>query len=90
MQVVISPYDQSGDLGFRSNGQISLNLSYKVNFKVFIPNFVRFITNKLYIKHIEQNLHSGHECHAPRLGLGVKNFIVGISNGAPSTVRSSF
>ena len=43
MQVKISLYDQSGDLGLGSNGQISLNLGYKVNFKVFIPNFVRLL-----------------------------------------------
>ena len=28
-----------------SNGQISLNINYKVNFKDFIPNFVCVLTN---------------------------------------------
>ena len=34
--------------GEGSNGQISLNFNYKVNFKDFIPNFVCAITNKRY------------------------------------------
>ena len=33
MQVKFLPYGQTGDLGVRSKGQISLNYSYKVNFK---------------------------------------------------------
>ena len=32
MQVKFSLYGQTGDLGVRSKGQISLNLSYHVNF----------------------------------------------------------
>ena len=39
MQVKFSSYGQTGDLGVRSKGQISLNFSYHVNFKDFIPNF---------------------------------------------------
>ena len=35
MQVKFSPYGHTGDLGVRSKGQISLNFSYKVNFKDF-------------------------------------------------------
>ena len=32
MKVKFSPKGQTGDLGMRSKGQISLNFSYKVNF----------------------------------------------------------
>ena len=43
-------------------------------------------------KHIEQNFHSVAKV-MPQLGLGgaggVKNFSVGICNGAPSTARSN-
>ena len=43
-------------------------------------------------KHIEQNFHSVTKV-MPRVGLwgagGVKNFSVGICDGAPSTARSS-
>ena len=35
MQVKFSSYGQTGDLGVRSKGQISLNFSYHVNFKDF-------------------------------------------------------
>ena len=34
--------------GEGSNGHISLNFNYKVNFKDIIPNFVCVLTNKLY------------------------------------------
>ena len=35
MQVKFSSYGQTGDLGVRSKGQISLNIGYHVNFKDF-------------------------------------------------------
>ena len=35
MQVKFSSYGQTGDLGMRSKGQISLNFIYNVNFKDF-------------------------------------------------------
>ena len=38
---------QTGDLGVRSKGQISLNFDYHVNSKIFIPNFVCILTNKI-------------------------------------------
>ena len=38
MQVKFLPYGQTGDLGVRSKGQISLNFNYKVNFKDFYTN----------------------------------------------------
>ena len=60
--------------------------------KIFIPNFVRVLTNKR--KYIEQNFYSvagvmpqGWDLGV--LGGGVKNFSVGICDGAPSTVHSS-
>ena len=40
----------------RSKGQISLNFSYHVNFKDFIPNIVRVLINKKI--YIEQNFYS--------------------------------
>ena len=40
----------------RSQGQISLNFSYHVNFKDYLPNFVRVLTNKR--KYFEQIFYS--------------------------------
>ena len=37
-QVKFSSYGQTGDLGVRSKGQISLNCGYHVNFKDFYTN----------------------------------------------------
>ena len=59
--------------------------------KMFIPNFVCVLTKKDR-KRIEQNFHSVARV-MPRVGTagagGVKNFSVGICDGAPSTARSS-
>ena len=58
--------------------------------KNFIPNFVSVLTNK---RHIEHNFHSaaGVMLQGWDLGvLGVKNFSVGICDGAPWTAHSSF
>ena len=58
--------------------------------KIFIPNFVRVLTNKR--KYIEQSFYSVAGVMPLRwdLGvLGVKNFSVGICDGAPSTKHSS-
>ena len=58
--------------------------------KIFIPNFVRVLTNKR--KYIEQNFYSGAGVMPQGwdLGvLGVKNFSVGICDGAPSIAHSS-
>ena len=54
MQVKFPSYGQTGDLGVRSKGQISLNFDYHVNSKIFIPNFVLQIKDR---DHIEQNFH---------------------------------
>ena len=57
MQVEFPSYGHTGDLGVRTKGKISLNLSYHVNFKdFFIPNFMRVLTNKR--KYFEQNFYS--------------------------------
>ena len=48
MQVKVLPYGQTGDLGVRSKGQISLKFDYHVNSKIFVPNFVCVLTNKRY------------------------------------------
>ena len=58
--------------------------------KIFVPNCVRVLTNKR--KYIEQNFYSiaGVMPQGWDLGvLGVKNFSVGICDGAPSTAHSS-
>ena len=88
MQVTYSSLGQTGDLGARSKGQISLTCQFQ-----------RFLYQTLCVfsqikdrKHIEQNFHSVAKV-MPRMGLGgaggVKNFSVGICDGAPSTGRSS-
>ena len=46
MQVKFSSYGQTGDIGVRSKGQISLNFDYQVNVKFFVPTFVCVLTNK--------------------------------------------
>ena len=46
MQVKFSSYGQTGDLGVRSKGQISLNFDYQVNSKFFVRIFVCVLTNK--------------------------------------------
>ena len=61
--------------------------------KIFIPNFVRVLTNKR--NYIEPDFYSvaGIMPQGWDLGLlgggGVKNFSVGICDGAPSTAHSS-
>ena len=60
--------------------------------KIFIQTLCVFSQIKDR-KHIEQNFHSVAKV-MPRVGLhgagGVKNFKVGICDGAPSTARSSY
>ena len=88
MQVIFSSKGQTGDLGARSKGQISLTCQFQ-----------RFLYQTLCVfsqiqdrKHIEQYFHSVAKV-MPRVGTagagGVKNFSVGICDGAPSTARSS-
>ena len=60
--------------------------------KIFTPNSLCVFSHNKDRKHIEQNFHSVARV-MPRVGLvgagGVKNFSVGICDGAPSTARSS-
>ena len=50
---------RSRPLGRGSKGEISLDFNYKVNFKVFIPNFVCVTISQIKdIKHIELDFHS--------------------------------
>ena len=68
----------------RSKGQVSLNFSYNVNFKDFYT--------KLCVcshKYIEHNFHFVAGVMPQGWDLGVKNFSVGMCDGAPSTARSS-
>ena len=46
MQVKFVSYYQTGDLGVRSKGQISLNFDYHFNSKIFIPILVCVLTDK--------------------------------------------
>ena len=65
-----------------------LNFNYKVNFKDFYTDFV-CVSQIKDIKHIEHNFHSDAWVMPQEVGLGgagwVKNYSVGICNGAPST-----
>ena len=57
-------------LGEGPKGQISLNLNYKVNFKLFKPNFVYHLTNERYITY-QTGFSFGHLGHAQGWDLGV-------------------
>ena len=61
--------------------------------KIFIPNFVCVFSQIKDRKHNEQNFHAVAKV-MPRGGTAgagrVKNFSLGICDGAPSTARSSF
>ena len=46
IQVKFPSKGQTGDLGVRSKGQISLTFGFHINFKIVIPNFVCVLTNK--------------------------------------------
>ena len=89
MQVTFSSKGQTGDLGARSKGQISLTCQFQ---RFFIPNSLCVFSQIKDRKHIEQNFHSVAR-DMPRAGTcgcwGVKNFSMGICDGAPSTARSS-
>ena len=79
-------------LEVRSKGQISLNLDYHVNSKIFIPIFVCVLTNKI-LKTYWTEFWLCCWGHDPGVGLGgagwIKNFSLGICDGTPSTVHSS-
>ena len=57
MQVKFSSYGQTGDLGVRSKGQISLNFGYHINFNC-VYQTLRVFSQIKHRKHIEQNFHS--------------------------------
>ena len=91
MQVQFSSWRQTGDLGARSKGQISLTCQFE-----------RFLYQTLCVfsqikdrNHIEQNFYSVAKV-MPRGGTagcwggGVNNFSLGICDGATSTANSSF
>ena len=54
--------------GEGSKGQISFNFNYKVNFKIFIPNFVCVLTNERY-KTYQTGFSFCPLGHAPKVGL---------------------
>ena len=54
--------------GEASNGQISLNFNYRVNFKDFIPNFECVLTNERY-KTYQTGFSFCRLGHAPGVGL---------------------
>ena len=55
--------------GEGSKGQISFNFYYKVNSKIFIPNFVCVLTNEIY-KTFQTDFLFCHLGHALGVGLG--------------------
>ena len=57
MQVKFSSWGQTGDLGPRSKGQISLNFSYHVNF-IFLYQTLHVFSQIKHRKHIEQKFYS--------------------------------
>ena len=57
MQVKFSSQAQTGDLGVRSKGQMSLNFDYHINSKILYQTLCAFLQIKDR-KHIEQNFHS--------------------------------
>ena len=58
IQVKISTLGQTGDLGVRSKGQISLNFGYHVNFKDLYTKLCFVFSQIKDRKHIEHNFHS--------------------------------
>ena len=91
MQVKFSFYCQTGDLGVRSKGQISLNFDYQVNSKFLFQTVCVFLQIKDR-KHIEQNFHpvAGLMPQSWDLRCWVgQNLSMGICDGAPSTAHSS-
>ena len=78
---------QTGDLGVKSKGVISITKSIS---KIFIPNIVCVLTNKIYKTYGGKFSFLGL-CRDPGVGLEeVKNLSVGICDGASSTAHSSF
>ena len=57
MRVKFSSYGQTGDLGVRPKGQISLNFEKHVNFKDFYTKLMCDEQMK-YTKHIRRDFHS--------------------------------
>ena len=55
--------------GEGSKGQISFDFNYKVNFKIFVPNFVCVLTNERY-KTYQTGFLFCHLGHALGVGLG--------------------
>ena len=62
------PYHVGPGEGPKSH--ISLNYIYKVNFEIFIPNFVCVLTNRIYKTYGTEFIFC-HLGHAPGMGLGV-------------------
>ena len=75
----------------RSKGQISFNFGYHVNFNCLYQTLRVF---SHYAPGVEFGRAGGSKTLACRVGIlgcwEVKNFSVGICDGAPSTARSSF
>ena len=91
MQVKFSSYGQTGALGVRSKGQISLNFTTKSILSFLFQTLCAFLQIKDR-KHIERNFQpvAGFMPRVGTWGAGwVKNLSVGICDGTPSTVHSS-
>ena len=92
MQVKFSSWGQTDDLGVRSKGQISLNFGYHFNSKIFYTKLC-VCSYKYKIENILNRIFILLLGSCPRGGTWgswwVKNFSVGICDGAPSTAHSS-
>ena len=85
MQVAFSSNGQTGNLGVQSKCQISVTYQFQrflyQTLRVFAQKRIKNILNRIFILLLGS---------CPRVGLGeVKNFSVGIWDGAPSTAHSS-
>ena len=92
MQVKFSSLGQTGDLGSEVRSTNIIKLRLPCQFQRFLYQTLCVFSQIKDRKHIEQNFHSvaGVMPQGWDLGVpGVKNFSVGICDGAPSTVCSS-
>ena len=92
MQVKFSSYGQTGDLGVRPKVKYHL-ISVTMSISKIFYTILCVCSHKLKIENILNRIFILLPGPCPRVGLrgagGVKNFSVGICDGAPSTTRSS-
>ena len=80
MQVKFSSYGQTGDLGVRSKGQISvISVTISIS-KIFIPNLICVLTNERYKTYHQTEFLFCRLSHAPEAGLRGAGDAQGINN----------